>query len=121
MALSKLVLADVKNAFARHLGVSATPLQQDVTGIGHQLSLWEDRTVRDAANTLLQWSRGSGLDPLFIWSPLATGASAPDANGALVAVNTLVNADWWADRSRAPFEYTELEDISAYGEFDPID
>lgn len=120
MALSKLVLADVRDAFSRHLGMSGTPLQQDVTGIGRQLDRWQDRKVRDAATTLLQLSRGSGLDPLFSWWPMATGASVPDAHGALIAVNTLVDEGRWQDGDRTKVAPTHTME-QRYRGFDPID
>lgn len=102
--------------------MSGTPLQQDVTGIGRQLHRWQDRKVRDAATTLLQWSRGSGLNPLFMWSPMATGASVPDAHGALIAVNTLVNEGRWhdGDRTRVPPIHA-IDARQRYRGFDPID
>lgn len=122
MALSKLVLEDVRHAFSRHLSLPSTPLQQDATGIGRQLARWQDRTVGEVATALLHWSSGSGLDPLFAWSPMATGASAPGAGGALIAVNTLVDADRWRDGDRARPDLLDPETArQRYGDFDPID
>jgi hypothetical protein len=117
MALSKMVLMDVLEAFSRHLALPGAPLRQDVTGIGRQLHRWQDRTVSYAANALLE--RAAGRLPLFRWPPTATGASVPDAHGALITVNTLVNGDRWHDLDR-----TLVQTMIArrrYGGFDPID
>lgn len=130
MALSKMVLDDVMAAFSRHLTVSATPLQQDVTGIGWQLHRWRHRTVRYVTDILFDWvrearhgptpaPRGGPLAPA--WVPLETGASVP-ANGALIAVNTLVSPDRWFDGDRALGEPLDtVQTRHRYGQFDPID
>lgn len=121
MALSKVVLADVREAFSRDLSLPTTPLQQDVTSIGRQLDRWQDHTVRDVANMLLQWGGSRGRpswNPLFRWSPMETGASVPDARGALIAVNTLVDEDRWGDRDKSPVHAIIAR---KFGAFDPID
>lgn len=119
MALSKLVLADVHKAFSRHLNLPSAPLQQDVTSIGRQLDRWQNRTVDEVATMLLQRSgQESGLDPLFAWSPMTTGASVPDAGGALIAVNTLVQQDGRPYPDRFSIHQWRA---NRYGSFNPID
>jgi hypothetical protein len=118
MALSKLVLRDVVDAFSRHLSLPGAPLREDATGIGRQLHRWQDLKVSDAATTLLVWSRTVSLDPLYREAPMTTGASDPEAAGALIAVNPLVSEDYWSDSAKPLIhEWTARR----YGNFDPID
>jgi hypothetical protein len=86
LALSKAVLADVRDAFARHLSVAGAPLQQDASGIGRQLHRWQDRSVREVLEILLQVAGDAALE---VGDVRSTGASVDDAHGALVAINPL--------------------------------
>lgn len=86
LALSKAVLSDVQAAFRRHLSVAGAPLQQDISGIGHQLNRWKDRPVREVLEILLQVAGDSVLE---VGDVRSTGASVDDAQGALVAMSPL--------------------------------
>lgn len=86
LSLSKAVLVDVRAAFARHLSLPRTPLQQDASGIGLQLNRWQHHTVRDALAIL---NEVAGEASLLVGDVRSTGASIDDSNGALVASNSL--------------------------------
>lgn len=89
LALSKAVLFDVRSAFGRHLSVAGTPLQQDVSGIGRQLRRWQNRTVREVVEILLDVAGDCALE---VGGVRSTGASVTDARGALVAMDSLDEA-----------------------------
>ncbi|MEO9322759.1 hypothetical protein ABFT23_04665 [Nocardioides sp. C4-1] len=116
MGLSKLVLTDVLEAFSRDLALPDTPLRQDATGIGRQLYRWQNRTVAYVANILLQ--KAADISPMHRSLPTTTGASEPDANGALIAINTLSSEEW--DPERGPGR-SSSEVRRRYAQFDPID
>lgn len=121
MALSKLVLGDVVQAFATDLSVPQSPLRQDVTGIGQQLYRWRHQTVDYAATALINHVREgsrSMSDPLFRWTPTPTGASVHDAHGSMVAVNPLRGEHPAPLRSDIDFDAVRA---MKYVRFDPID
>lgn len=86
LALSKAVLSDVRDAFARHLSPPGSPLLGDTSGIGRQLHRWQDRTVGDVLEILLEVAGDAALE---VGQVRSTGVSADEAKGSLVALNPL--------------------------------
>lgn len=117
MALAKIVLADVRDAFSRHLSVPDSPLRQDVTGIGLQLARWRDRTVDYAVSVLLDYA--GEPRSVAISEVASTGASVPDAHDALVVVDTILGEDGWRYTPNLPIPQSVSR--RQYSQFDPID
>lgn len=121
MSLSKFVLTDVIAAFERHLELPETPLRQDGTGIGHQLHQWQDRTVDDVVTTLQVWSgERAQFRGYKVGHPQGTGASVPDANGALIAANPIVDEGLW-DEDLGLFAHYDMGMRHRYGNFTLLD
>ena len=116
MAISKMVVADVKEAFERHLSVPDAPLRQDASGIGTQLYRWRNRSLGYVVSVLLD--HAAGLRPLAASTVASTGASVSDARGALVVVDTLIPDEDW--RYGPPMLYPGSVD-RRFGRFSPID
>lgn len=91
LALSKAVLRDVREAFARHLSLPAAPLHEDISGIGLQLHRWRHKSVRSAVDILLG---AAGARRVAVGAIRDAGTSAPDAKGALIAANPLTEASF---------------------------
>lgn len=117
MALAKVVLMDVREAFARHLSVPDSPMRHDVTGIGVQLHRWRAQPVGYVVEVLLDYA--ADLPAVMMSEPASTGASVADAHGALVVVNTILAEEHWR---YAPSLGTLPSTIRReYANFQPID
>lgn len=112
LALSKAVLIDVRTAFARHLSLPRTPLQQDASGIGLQLYRWQHSALRDVIAILTEVA---GDASLIVGDVCSTGASVDDSDGALVASNSLHPGVSTVPNSTPGMAVNRLLD------FDPVD
>lgn len=117
LALAKLVLTDVREAFARHLSVPDSPMRQDVTGVGLQLYRWRAHTVGYAVAVLLDYA--GDLPGVTMSAPASTGASVTDAHGALVVVDTILTEENW--RFTPTLGTLPITIRREYGNFQPID
>lgn len=84
--LARVVLAEVRDAFARHLSVPGTPLQQGAMGVSGQLWNWRARTLAEIISTL---DEIAGTLDIPVTEPHESGTSADHATSSLIAVDTL--------------------------------
>jgi hypothetical protein len=88
MALTRGVIFDVKEAFARHLSLPQTPLARDISGIGEQLHRWREKSVREVVTTLYEIAEDRYAIDLS--EPMLTETTASNATDALIALDPIV-------------------------------
>ena len=116
MSLTRGVILDVKETFARHLSLPNNELARDFSGIGAQLHRWRESTVRQAVLTLRE--AAGGRYAVEVSAAAETISSADDLTDALISLDPLFQG-----RARPAIfdQYGHERRASELLDFKPID